>query len=204
MQRRMIGKCYVSSFIILYLVIAIMTILCIRENFIFFVDIQENNFELVPLVIYELTPFALYDLIHIWAISYMVRSFCTLVGKIIINKSGIQVIIFSKIIFQATWNELKEIGLVISFVPSPIHAPVGKLFFSKKSMHLKPSKTGSELMYRFTNSHRAVIWDVATEILKPDLMKYIPTERLIWIRDKNFSKEKFYRLKYQTNWDSKE
>ena len=75
---------------------------------------------------------------------------------------------------------------------------MGKLVFSKKKINFTSYKLPCN------NSKQVVIWDVATEILKPDLMKYIPTERLIWIRDKNFSKEKFYRLKYQTNWDSKE
>ena len=35
-------------------------------------------------------------------------------------------------------------------------------------------------------------------------MQYIPQDRFTWIRDKDLSKEEFYRLKYQTNWDRKE
>ena len=121
-----------------------------------------------------------------------------------IEKWGIQVFVYRKLIFQATWDELEDIGIVIDYAPSPIHALFGTMFFSKRKLHLNPEKGGRELGDRFTNSYRVIIRDLGTELLKPDLMQYIPQDRFIWIRDKNLSKEKFYRLKYQTNWDSKE
>ena len=203
MQRRMMGPVYLWAFVTYDIVLVFANGILVYRNYNFFIHLHEVT---VHKIFFELIPLIGIDIIFLFGIIFVIQNFLTLIGKIKIDEFGVQVVICSKRIFSAAWDELEDIGLSISnyYITVGSDRPVGRLFFSKKKMNLKSTRTGRELIYYFTNSHRAVIWDVATEILKPDLMKYIPTERLIWIRDKNFSKEKFYRLKYQTNWDSKE
>ena len=203
MQRRMMGPVYLWAFVTYDIVLVFANGILVYRNYNFFIHLHEVT---VHKIFFELIPLIGIDIIFLFGIIFVIQNFLTLIGKIKIDEFGVQVVICSKRIFSAAWDELEDIGLSISnyYITVGSDRPVGRLFFSKKKMNLKSTRTGRELIYYFTNSHRAVIWDVATEILKPDLMKYLPTERLVWIRDKDLSKEEFYRLKYQTNWDSKE
>ena len=199
----MMGPVYLWAFVTYDIVLVFANGILVYRNYNFFIHLHEVT---VHKIFFELIPLIGIDIIFLFGIIFVIQNFLTLIGKIKIDEFGVQVVICSKRIFSAAWDELEDIGLSISnyYITVGSDRPVGRLFFSKKKMNLKSTRTGRELIYYFTNSHRAVIWDVATEILKPDLMKYLPTERLVWIRDKDLSKEEFYRLKYQTNWDSKE
>ena len=112
----------------------------------------------------------LYDLAITGLVFYDIQAFYSLVGKVTIEKWGIQVFVYRKLIFQATWDELEDIGIIICYTPSS-NKLFGTMFFSKRKLHLNPEKGGRELSERFTNSHRVIIQDLATELLKPDLMQ---------------------------------
>ena len=193
MQRRMLTGYFASGFIMLYAMTLVLIGAGIYGHYDWIVYKGQSILGLI-----------LYDLAITGLVFYDIQAFYSLVGKVTIEKWGIQVFVYRKLIFQATWDELEDIGIVIDYAPSPIHALFGTMFFSKRKLHLDPEKGGRELRNRFTNSHRVIIQDLTTDLLKPDLMQYIPQDRFIWIKDKIVSEEEFYRLKYQTNWDSKE
>ena len=132
------------------------------------------------------------ELLYGWFVYVSFRLVSSSVMMVAIDGAGVRATLFSKVVFAATWEELAECSVTIC---TSKHYDFGIFFFSKQRSRLRPEKVGSGLLDRFTNSRRVILADKVSEILKPELLQYIPLERLVWIRDKNFSQERFYAIK---------
>ena len=106
MQRRMLTGYFAFAFIIMYAMILFFIGLGIYWHYDWIVYKEESIFWLI-----------LYDLYMTGIVFYAIQVFYSLVGKVTIEKWGIQVFVYRKLIFQATWDELEDIGIIISYTP---------------------------------------------------------------------------------------
>lgn len=106
---------------------------------------------------------------NVWAGIYFFKARYSLLGKVIIDETGVRVTALSSTVFNAVWNELTDIGVFIKVARGPI-----AFFFSKEKLNIDLLKNGSDLRKIFTSNKFAMIIDEADLLLIKDFMKYCP------------------------------
>lgn len=197
MQRRLTGNCYIFGTVVYIVMACILTGMALSRNYDFFIRSEDMGTD------ESLIAMLLFDIIVGIFVYLAVQNVIVFFEKVVIDQSGVTVTLFSRIVFEAVWEEIEEMGLWVSYDPSIVKT-IGVLYFSKQKLNWKPGRFEWEIGRRFTNSRIVFITDVITEILTSEMMKYIPTERLIWIKGKFFSQEKFNYFKYGISWNKKE
>lgn len=138
---------------------------------------------------------------EIWGVWYSFKTRYSVFGKVSVNEFGLQVTVFSSTIFDSAWNDLADIGILIR---TGRNGPLGLMFFSKKRLDIDPNKNGTDFKIKCTDSEFVMVVDTVESILIEDFMKYLPAERIVWIRDKDCPLDLFNRYKYHNYWHNSE
>ena len=198
MQRRIFGNAYMVAHSLLYIVTVLFLGSGIYCDYMYFKKEAAEWLTEGGILIFLAGTGAIifYNLLTVGFLWFSIASIPSFFGKIQIDESGVRATAFSRTIFQATWEELVDVGIVLSCTLQPTSVNVAILYFSKYQLNLLTKGELYALSKLHVDSEHALIWDFTENVLKSGLMQHIPPERLVWYQDDGYPTEMFLKWKF--------